>query len=166
MDGFLESEIPESVIIKNPLNRTPYTHPEWDFQSRVNYAYRGLPANFRPLWKVRIWKGTPVAKLRTTAPDWYDMILDEFPVIPVEGPLPDPEFFDYWYTGRTGLPQGDPGVYSARPGHTALHLSGTLTYRIRITPISSGIALIPLYRFMICSMVRQRIRIMQRFVCA
>jgi hypothetical protein len=94
MTDYLNREVPESVVVQNPLNRTPYRHSEWDFQSRVNYAYRGLPANFRPLWRIRIWKGTPVANIRSIAPDWYDMVLDEFPVEPVYGPLPDPEFFD------------------------------------------------------------------------
>jgi hypothetical protein len=116
MRSYLPPEVPESVVITNPRNRTPYPHREWDFQSRVNYAFRGLPANFRPIWKICLWKGTPVAHVRSIAPDWFDMVLDEFPVVPVEGPLPEAEFYDDWYLGREGLPPGDPGLYSVRPG--------------------------------------------------
>jgi hypothetical protein len=114
--SYLPDETPESVVIQNPRNRIPYPHSEWDFQSRINFAYRGLPANFRPLWKIRLWKATPVAKVRTISPDWFDMVLEEFPVVPVEGPGPDPEYYDPWYLGRTTLSPGHPGSYSARPG--------------------------------------------------
>jgi hypothetical protein len=117
MSSFLDGDDPrESLSLAHPSNRSPFSHPEWDFQSRVNFAYRGLPASFRPLWRVRLWKGTPVAKVRSVAPDWYDMVLDEFPVVPVEGPLADPEFFDPWYVGASALPPGDPGTFRARAG--------------------------------------------------